>query len=158
MAVIRDPGERRLRALKMVELRVGKSASIQDIAEAFNVSTKTVERTLTWARKAGIIASAEDKALQELVPLAHEALKGALAKGDAEIALEIFKNLLPSFSKKNNAPGTQAGDELSSYLNNLRGADGHFVVDGELVDHSAERALPAAEAPDSPQGDGGTSA
>lgn len=152
MAVIRDPAERRLRALKMVELRVGKSATIKEIAEAFNVSEKTVERTLTWARKAGIIANAEDKALQELVPMAHEALKQRLAAGDAEVALEVFKSFLPSFGKKNNNPGTPTGDELTAHLNQLRGADGSFILEGELVSETG-RALPPAKTSASPEGD-----
>jgi DNA-binding transcriptional ArsR family regulator len=142
MAVIRDPQEKRLRALKMLELRISSNASIKDIAREFNVSHDTVSRNLTWARKAGLIADAEDKALQELLPLAHEALKKALTNHDADVALEIFKGLMPGFGKTKPQPTVTAGDDLASYLDAIRSTPD--AIDGEVAGADAPRALPAA--------------
>lgn len=139
---IREPDQRRLRALMMLEYRVKNAASYHDLAKEFGVSVDTAKRTLSWARKAGLVVDAEDRILQDLVPLAHNAIKTALEAGDAKIALEIFKGILPSFNGKAQKPTTSTtttGDDLNAYINELRGSPG--VVEGETV---PQRTLPAA--------------
>lgn len=141
---LRDTQLKRLRALMMLEFKIKNAASNVAVAKQFNVNPKTVERTLSWARRAGIIVDYEDKVLQELMPLAHQALKGALAKGNVEVALEIFKGLLPSFNKKAvNGPTVSSGNELAAYIDQLRGELG--VIDGEVLEDSTPRALPPAK-------------
>lgn len=147
MSLIRDPQERRIRALKMLEFRITNAASLKEIAEKFNVTPKTVSKNLTWARRAGHIADAEDKILQDLIPLAHDAIKTALSKGDAAVALEIFKGVLPGFGKKPATVTATGGDDLDTYLTQLRAAhaiDAGDAIDGEIAEGSPQRALPAA--------------
>ena len=148
MAVIRDPAERRLRALMMLEYRIKNAASLEEIAKEFNVAPKTVQKNLTWARKAGLVADAEDKILQELVPLAHEAIKKALASNDPEVAgkfgIEIFKGTMSGFQKKPaNTVTSTGGDDLDTYLAALRAESN--VIDGETLESKPQRALPPAE-------------
>jgi DNA-binding transcriptional ArsR family regulator len=146
-AIVRNVDERRLRALMMLEHKIKNGVSNAHVAKEFGVSEKTVDRTLSWARKAGLVVKAEDKILQELVPLAHQAIKTALEKGDSDVALEIFKGMLPSFNKKQGpAPGGgNSRDELSSYIETLRAGLG--VIEGEVAGSSAERTLPAGSTP-----------
>lgn len=129
--LIRDPGLRRLRALRVLERRI-TGHSLADIAKEFNVSRLTVKNILDWAKRADLVASAEDKILSELVPAAHAAILSALKDGNAEIALKIFEGTIPSFSKqKPTTPVTVAGDDdLASYVNQLRSQSG--VIDGEV--------------------------
>jgi hypothetical protein len=149
LAVIRDPAERRLRALMMLEYRIKNAASLEQIAKEFNVAPKTVQKNLTWARRAGLVADAEDKILQELVPAAHEALKKALTVGDAEtagrLAIEVFKGTISGFKKTpHTTVSDTGGDDLGTYLAQLRADNSNAnAIDGELVEGTAQRALPA---------------
>lgn len=141
---LRDPDLRRLRALKMIDLRIhGKT--VKEVAEEMGVSEKTVIRTISWAKKAELVVKAEDKILAELVPAAHDAFKRALNAEDPEVAfkaaLEIFKGTLPSFAKRpQGATGASSGtnNELSSYIEQLRSG---LIADGEVL--GSETSLPA---------------
>jgi hypothetical protein len=104
----------------MLESKIHGSSRVE-IAEEFNVSVSTVDKEFSWAKKAGLIASAEDKILAELVPLAHEAIREALINGDAEVALKIFEGTIPGFKKSNSKSHSEGTiDELSEYLNRIR--------------------------------------
>lgn len=148
---LRDPELRRLRALRMIEARI-KGKSQKDIALEFGVSQDTVERTLSWAKKAELVVEAEDKILRELLPAAHKAITAVLTGDDDEVkaktALEIFKSTLPSFAKKSSHTGASVGSEsdLSSYITSLRGAAGvaDRTLDGEVLGSGAAHALPEA--------------
>lgn len=96
------------------------------------MSEQTIVNILTYAKRAGLVADAEDKILQELVPAAHQAIKDALAEGDAKIAIEIFKGVLPGFSKsKQPSPTVTSGDDdLAAYIDRLRNGNG--VIDGQI--------------------------
>lgn len=151
VAQVHDPAEKRLRALMMLEMRVRRAASMADIAKEFNVSEDTVRRALTYARQAGLVAEAEDKILQELVPAAHDAILRGLANPDAEaagkLAIEVFKGTMSGFQKGKPRPVvTTAVDDLASYINQLRGADSNDprAIDGIVVEGEAFKALPAA--------------
>lgn len=140
---LRSDELRRLRGLMMLEHKIKHAATNADIAKEFNVHPETVRRTLSWMKRAGIIVDYEDKVLQELMPLAHEALKKALQKGNVDVALEIFKGMLPSFNKKvASGPSVSSGNELSAYIDQLRGELG--VIDGELAESEPAKALQAA--------------
>jgi transposase-like protein len=156
MAVIRDPAEKRLRALMMLEMRLKQAASLEEIAKAFNVAPKTVQKNLTWARKAGLIADAEDKILQELVPAAHEALLKALRdptnRDAGKLAIDVFKGTISGFKKEPARTVTATGgDDLDTYLDRLR-ADNPNILDGETVEGGAQRALPPAPASSTEEG------
>ena len=90
---VTEPKFKRLRAMKMVEGKVMRNMTNTQLAKEFNCSVDTVERTLTWAKRADIFATYEDKIVQELIPLAHSAIRDALADGNAKIAVEVFKGL-----------------------------------------------------------------
>jgi len=147
--------ERRIRAAMILEYKIRHSASNAAIAKEFNVSENTVDRALSFARKAGLVAAAEDKIIQELVPAAHRAIMAALADTDntqkaAEIAIKVFQGALPSFAKQKGgaSPRNMAAveDELERHLRELRGGDGHFIIEGQLAsaENPARRALPPA--------------
>jgi predicted transcriptional regulator len=161
-----DPAQRRLRALMMLRMRVGKSASYKDIAKEFNVTPDTVKRTLKWAEKAGLLADAEDKIIQELLPAAHAALLKALASADEDVAgkyaIEIFKGTVTGFKKEKASGPSAESHDLSSYINQLRSVDEPLqltgtVLDGELATESepARDESPAATSPVS-EGDAGS--
>lgn len=104
--------------MKMVEGKVMRNMSNTDLAREFNCSVDTVERTLSWAKKADIFASYEDKIVQELIPLAHTAIRDALADGNAKIAVEVFKglNLLKSGPAPIGSTQRAQEDDLASYI------------------------------------------
>ena len=141
---LRDPDLRRLRALRMIEMRI-KGKTLKEIGKEFGVCDETVARTLSWAKKAELVVKAEDKILNELVPAAHDAFKRALAAENPEVAfkaaLEIFKGTLPSFSKakQSNGPTVTDSGSLASYIDSLRN---DLSLDGEVLDGTAA-ALPA---------------
>jgi hypothetical protein len=155
-AVLRDPASRRLRALMMLECKI-KGMTLPSIAKEFRVSEDTVKSTLSWARKAGLVAQQEDKILSELIPASHNAILDLLTSGEspveaAKISLEIFKGMLPGFGKKNTVSPAKVSDndELAAYINQLRG--GHpesGVLEGEVAESpKLLESSPAAENPE----------
>lgn len=132
---LKDPDLRRLRALGMIDMRI-RGKTNKEVAKAFNVSEDTVERTLTWAKKAELVVQAEDKILRELVPAAQTAILAVLQGDDLEVkaktALEIFKGTLPSFAKgkPNAGPTVSDAGSLSSYIDSLRN---ELSIDGTVV-------------------------
>jgi len=160
---LKDPDLRRLRALRMIDMRI-RGKTMKQVAEEFGVSENTVERTLSWAKKAELVVQAEDKILRELVPAAQKALLAVLAGENddvkAKAALEIFKGTLPSFAKKPTVTGASSGtdSDLSTYINTLR--DG-LIADGEIVGRAdspaaleggTRKSLPARAESLAPQG------
>lgn len=83
---------KRLRAMEMVAMRVA-GETMATIGERFNCDPTTVKRHLTWAGKQGIIASAESRILDELVPLAINTYKTALENGDTFAAKHVLDKL-----------------------------------------------------------------
>lgn len=151
-AIVRDPEEKRLRALRMLEMRIGGAMSYQAIADEFNVSIKTVKRVFSYAKKANLIGEAEDKILDELVPAAHGALKRALEDKDntqlaGQLGLKIMEGALPGFGKKN-ASKVSVSDPNDSLAKAIAEARELYAdaLDGELVGESQGTLPPAAEA------------
>lgn len=157
--VLRDPKQRHVRALKMLDFKISTGATQLDVAKEFGVSEQTVHRALSYARKAELVTTIEDKILQDLVPAAHKAILTALKDTEnpiesAKIALEVFKGALPGFNRKTGPVASASGgseDELARYIRELRGGDGQLTLDGE-VSESPQRALPAAASSDHPEG------
>jgi len=151
--ILRDPAKIRIRALMMLEHQIRHSASRATIAKEFNVSINTVDRTLSWAKKADLLTKVEDKVLQELVPAAHKAILKALSDEDnpqkaGKLAIDVFKGMVPGFTKvsKGDASPTDPTGELARYVEQLRSDLG--VLDGELEGDplSLEPAASEAEA------------
>jgi hypothetical protein len=148
-SVLHDKDLRRLRALRMIEMRV-MNMTIEQIASTFNISPITVSRTLTWAKQAGLIADAEDRILQELIPKAIKAAQSALEddehKQDAgRLAVKLFELSIPSMGKKTQTKpsSTDQSEDLASYVTNLRDR----AVEGDILP-----SLPSATSPDPSQG------
>jgi hypothetical protein len=157
---LRDPEFQRLRAFMMVQFKVKTGASIKKVAEEFGVSETTVERVLSFAKKAGLVAQMEDQILQELLPAAKTAIKRGLEDEDnpieaAKIGMDLMKSLVPSMKKSNpTAKATSGESDLASYIAQLRSTDepNGNVLDGEVI-VPALGALEAGPASSAPQGD-----
>jgi len=114
---VTDPKFKRLRAMKLVEGKVMHNKTNKQLAKDFNVSLDTIERTLTWASRANIFAKYEDKIVEELIPLAHTAIRDALLDGNAKVALEVFKGLSLLRTGQTTAPAQkQADEDLAAYI------------------------------------------
>lgn len=120
---LRDKQQQRARALKMLESRIMKGKSNTEIAKDFNVSPATVQKAMSLAKKGDLLISFEDKLHNELLPLAHSALVGALADGNAKVALEIYKGT--NILKRTHVPTAleqQDHDDLAAYILSKRTA------------------------------------
>ena len=136
MAIV-EPKFRKLRAMKMVEGKVLRNMTNKDLAQEFKCSVDTVERTLTWAKRADIFASFEDKIVQELLPLAHSAVRDALLDGNAKIGIDVLKgvNLLrPGQAAANTVQHIQ-DEDLAAYIATKRDRAQlqENTIDGETV-------------------------
>lgn len=145
---IRDKDLQRLRALMMVEYKVRNNATYADLAREFKVSQDTVQRDLTFAKRAGLIVKYEDKILEELVPSALKAIKEGMGDENkieaAKIGLKVLTGVIPGFQKEKASSTPDTSGDLRSYIEQIRGELGD-IVDGEVADE-APRALAAAEA------------
>lgn len=116
---LRDPQDKKLRAMEIVKRHIVQGEKLKDIARDMRVSQDTVQRSLDWARKANLFVEYEQRLFDELLPLAHEAVKLALQDGDAQVALKILEgtNVL-----KKNPPKSVAAerDEEGLYGEILR--------------------------------------
>lgn len=123
----------------MVESKITKGSTNEDLAEEFGVSRRSVEKALSLAAKADLIVSFEDKLVKELLPLAHEtailALKGEAPQGSGKIAMEILKGtqiLRPSQPRSTQQAADD--DELSKYIakKRLKAREEELTIDGEF--------------------------
>lgn len=130
--------EKRLRAIMMVQKVVGEGKTKKQVAKEMGISHDTVEKTLKWARQANIFVEYEHRLYDELVPLAHEAIKMALADGDAQVALKIMESvgLGPNRMKQTKA---QVDDQEGLYGEIAR------LRAGAIVDVSPQRRLAGAD-------------
>lgn len=148
---IHDPELRRLRAIQMMQARVAGN-SVKKVAEMFQVSEDTVQRTLTYAKRAGILVERSDTILQRMVPLAETAIIEALKDRDvdpvtrANIALKIYEGV-GLLGNKGKPSGALDGDnELSKAMQELRERAEleASTTEGELVSGPPQRLLPDA--------------
>jgi hypothetical protein len=146
-----DPGIRRYRALLMIRYKVLNNATNKTIAREFKVAEKTVDKTMSWARKANVLAKLEDRLLDELGPLAIETLKGAMTGPDASptVALEVLNKMI--FKTNKSAQADPVSNELERYVNQLRGGSEPTALEGEIVrselpEPAEVRSLPPHEA------------
>lgn len=136
--LLRDPDMMRARAALMLTRRL-HGASYTEIAAEFRVSTDTVERALSLARRAGMITKFEDEVLSDLVPLAIGQFKKAITEGDTAAALEVLKAtgllLKPLEKAQPKLADVAAEFTLADYIAKLRSPDVPVtpVLEGELV-------------------------
>lgn len=126
---MRDPALKKARALLVLHDAL-HSVPHKEIARKFNMSESTVIRTLDWVKRAGLVTQFEDQILTELVPAAIDTFKQALAKGDTEVARDVFKGvgLLLRPSEKIAAP-SEAGEDLEIYIRKIRNPEGLPIRD-----------------------------
>lgn len=144
---IRDPDLMKIRAEKIIAMKVDQNMTTKAIAEQMNLSHDTVERTMSWAKKAGLLVKYEDRILAEIVPKAIEALKTALDDGDGELAMKVLQNTLwlsQQGSKKTTGASAPAGDhedDLSAYIARIRqkASEEEEVADGVIIGPSEGR-------------------
>jgi transposase-like protein len=162
---VRDYGIRRMTALQFVRDRVVEGLNNTEVAKKHGVSRNTVERTLTWAEKAGIFLELEDKVLHDIAPIALNAIQQALSEGRdvPKGALEILQGL--NILKKNHpvtAKDVKESDDLAAYINQqrLKAQLEQNTIEGTLAD---VRQLPPGSdlipgySPELLAGDGGNS-
>lgn len=104
MGVVNEK-DKKLRAMQLVQKTVLGGQSIASAAKDMGISHDTAERTLAWARKANLFVEYEQRLYDDLLPLAHDAIKLALQDGDAQVALKIMEavGLGPSRLKQTKA-------------------------------------------------------
>lgn len=115
------------RALLIMQKQVMEGKTQTEIARELNIHPETVKRTLQRARQANVFVEYEDRLFDELLPLAHEAVKTALADGDAQIGLEILKGT--NVLKKQGAQGQAAQQEEDDLYAAIRQAREQGLID-----------------------------
>lgn len=93
MGGIRNEQDKKLRAMEIVRRHVIGGEKLKDVATSMKISHDTAQRTLQWARNANLFVQYEQRMFDELLPLAHEAIKLALQDGDAQIALKVMESV-----------------------------------------------------------------
>jgi len=83
---------KRAKAMAMVTERIHGS-TYKAIAAKFKCSIDTVKRMLDWADENGLVEKYEEQILQDLVPLAIQAYKDALVKGDTFVAKDVLSGM-----------------------------------------------------------------
>lgn len=132
------PDQKKARALKMLESKLLEGKTAREIADDFGVKQSTVYAALSLAKKAELVVRFEDRLYNELLPLAHTAVLGALQDGNAKIALAILQGtqvLRPNQPRSQNAMAED--DELARYVNKLRAhaALEEQTHDGTIIQH-----------------------
>lgn len=98
---IREPEVKAAQAKLMLAKRI-TGASLDDIAQQFNLSKDTVNRRIKLAMRAGLLDEATDSVLGQLVPHALKVYADALLGGDIDVARDILFGT--GILKKNHAP------------------------------------------------------
>jgi hypothetical protein len=80
-SILKNPQLRRIRAKKMIAMRVN-NWSVSQIGAHFQLGNEQVSNTLRWAEKEGVVNEFEDEILRDLVPLAIQAYKDQLNDPD----------------------------------------------------------------------------
>jgi hypothetical protein len=131
---IHDPELKKLRAVSMIRDRV-LGLNNKQLAEKYHLSDKTVERTLSYAKRAGLIVTESDHILESMVPLARKVLIDALLDNDRGVALEIYKGTGLLGNKGKPSGGNSDDDELMRAMNELRARAQllESTTEGELI-------------------------
>lgn len=118
---------KKVRALTIINKIANEGKTHGQVAKEMGISTDTVARTLAWARTAQIFVEFEQRLYNELLPLAHAAVKGALEDGDAQIGLEILKGT--QVLKKPGAQGQRAQQEEDDFYAEIARARADGIID-----------------------------
>ncbi len=111
-ANVRQPALLDARAMAMVERRI-HGRTLSQIAEEFNVSTDTVQRSLSRAEKMNLAERYEDYLMGRLANLALGAYEAALMENDTAVATKVLESIgLIKKPKESKGKGDE-GDEDS---------------------------------------------
>lgn len=118
-----------LRARMIVQKVILEGKTHTETAKEMGISHDTVSRGLAMARKAKIYVDYEQKLYDELVPLAHEAVKMGLEDGNAELGLKILQGV--NIVKTKNPAGPRAQEDEDSLYGEIA-----KLRDGSVIDVS----------------------
>lgn len=149
---------REVRDLAILKTKITTGMNNENLAQQFNVSTKTVERAVTTSmEKHDLLRKFEAQLLDELVPEAVRAVKVALTNDNANVALEILKGagILKKQRDMNRLSEGGDGDSLELYIKAKRTRQPRSQsAQGEPADAASSvpgHQLPANTIPGDPQ-------
>jgi hypothetical protein len=90
---MQDQDQKKLRARALIQKIVYEGKTQKQAATELGISHDTAARTLTWAKQANIYAEYSQRMWDELVPLAHNAIRMELEDGNADIGIKIFQGV-----------------------------------------------------------------
>lgn len=132
---LKNEQDRLLRAKMIVKKIIVEGKTQQQTAKEMGISHDTVARGLALARQAQVYLDYEQKLYDELVPLAHEAVKMELADGNGDLGLKILQGANIIKTKSPSSKSAQEDEEsLYAEIGRLR--------EGSIVDVTP-RELPA---------------
>lgn len=131
--------ERKMRAAEIVKKTVLQGKTKAETAREMGISVDTLQRTIHWADQAQLFVEYEKRLLDELLPLAHEAVKSALQDGDAQVGLKILEGIR-LLNKGGSKTKAQEEDEEGLYAEIAR------VRAGQIVDVTPRWRLEAGSA------------
>lgn len=140
---VHDPELKRLRYLMFLNEKLMNRTNLE-IALKYNVDTKTVERSLTWGKRNGIIADAEDHLLNSLMPKVQKVIEQALEDGDTTVAMKLYDKVVKGRDAKK-GEGVVDEDELTKFIARRRAKQQQIeaTVEGELSELPSITGQPA---------------
>lgn len=121
---MQNEDQKKLRARALIQKIVYEGKTQKQAASELGISHDTAARTLSWAKQANIFAEYTQRMWDELVPLAHNAIKLQLEDGNGDIAIKIFQgvHLLKKEGPKSKG-AMEAEDDFYGELARIRQGD-----------------------------------
>lgn len=150
---MQDQDQKKLRARALIQKIVYEGKTQKQAASELGISHDTAARTLAWAKTANIFHEYTQKLWDELIPLAHNAIKMGLEDGNADIAIKLYQgtHLLKKEGPKSKG-AEQAEDDFYGELARIRQGD---VIDvtPKLIEGAEWPTVEAADSMDAQNGD-----
>lgn len=145
---MQDADQKKLRARALIQKIVYEGKTQKQAASELGISHDTAARTLSWAKQANIFAEYTQRMWDELVPLAHNAIKMELEDGNADIAIKIYQgtHILKKEGPKSKG-AVQEEEDFYGELARIRQGD---VINVTPQITSGWPAIPAIESPADP--------
>ena len=113
---IRNEGIYRLRAMEMLQMKVRGMGDVA-IGKEFGVSDQTVQRSLAYAAREGLVKQYENQLISDLIPEAIRVYKAKLTEeNDPYVAKDIIDNLIKLGDRFQLQEAKQEEMTLSAYL------------------------------------------
>lgn len=127
---MQDQDQKKLRARALIQKIVYEGKTQKQAATELGISHDTAARTLAWAKTANIFAEYSQKLWDELIPLAHNAIRMGLEDGNADIAIKLYQgtHLLKKEGPKSKG-ALQEEDDFYGELARIRQGDVIDVTD-----------------------------